>query len=168
MEDYRCGIGWDVHPLVEGRELVLGGVKIPEAGKGLSGHSDADVVCHALCDALLGALALGDIGEHFPDDDPEYKDLPSTRFLADVAEMVRARGYQVAGVDCTIMCDAVHIGRRKERMAANLARSLGVETTAVSVKATSWEGHGAVGRGEVIACQAIALVRRKADTRSGR
>jgi 2-C-methyl-D-erythritol 2,4-cyclodiphosphate synthase len=155
---YRVGIGWDVHPLVEGRELYLGGVHFSGARKGLKGHSDADVVCHAICDALLGAAALGDIGVHFPDSDPGYKNTPGVEFLAAVGEMLKKRNYHVVNVDCTVMSDAVRLGDRKSEMAKAMATHLGIDADRVSVKATTWEGHGAVGRGEVIACQAIAMV----------
>jgi len=157
-EMVRVGIGWDVHPLVEGRKLHLGGVHFPGERRGLKGHSDADVVCHAICDALLGAVALGDIGMNFPDTDPGYKDTPGVEFLAAVREMVRKKNYRVVNVDCTVMSDAVRLGDRKNKMAETIATHLGLDKDIVSVKATTWEGHGAVGRGEVIACQAIAMV----------
>ncbi|UCG50645.1 MAG: 2-C-methyl-D-erythritol 2,4-cyclodiphosphate synthase [Candidatus Latescibacterota bacterium] len=155
---YRTGIGWDVHSLVEGRELWLGGVQFKGAEKGLEGHSDADVVCHAICDALLGALALGDIGEHFPDTDPKYKDFPGTEFLKGVRDMVTQHGYRIANVDCVVMSDAVRLGNRKKEMQTAIASHLGIESGRVGVKATTWEGHGAVGRGEVIAAQAVVAV----------
>ncbi len=155
---YRVGIGWDVHPLVEGRELYLGGVHFSTERKGLKGHSDADVVCHAICDALLGALALGDIGVQFPDTDPGYKDTPGVEFLAAVREMVKKRKHHVVNVDCTVMSDAVRLSDKKSEMAETIASQLRIDVGLVSVKATTWEGHGAVGRGEVIACQAIAMV----------
>jgi len=111
---FRVGIGWDVHRLVEGEELHLGGVHFPKAAKGLEGHSDADVVCHAICDALLGAAALGDIGEHFPDNDPQYKGYPGGRFLERVRTMVNDAGYSIENVDCTVMSDAVRLGTAKK------------------------------------------------------
>jgi len=154
----RTGIGWDIHPLVEGRELHLGGVHFADAEKGLQGHSDADVVCHAICDALLGALSLGDIGEHFPDTDPTYKGMPGIMMLNAVRGLIGTEGYEVSNIDCTVMSDAVRLGDRKIEMAAIIAEQLGVESGQVSVKATTWEGYGPVGRGEIIACQAIALV----------
>jgi len=157
---FRVGIGWDVHRLVEGEELHLGGVHFPKAAKGLEGHSDADVVCHAICDALLGAAALGDIGEHFPDNDPQYKGYPGGRFLERVRTMVNDAGYSIENVDCTVMSDAVRLGTAKKEMALAIASHLGLDPGRVSVKATTWEGRGAVGRGEVIACEAAALVRR--------
>jgi 2-C-methyl-D-erythritol 2,4-cyclodiphosphate synthase len=155
---YRAGIGWDVHPLVPGRKLYLGGVHFPGEARGLDGHSDADVVCHAICDALLGALALGDIGQHFPDTDVKYKNAAGADLLRAVADQLAGRNYRVVNIDCTVMSDAVRLGDRKAAMAATIASHLGIEAAQVSVKATTWEGHGAVGRGEVIACQAIAML----------
>ncbi len=157
---YRVGIGWDVHRLKEGNELYLGGLHFPGAAKGLEGHSDADVVCHAICDALLGALALGDIGEHFPDSDPEFKNYPGGGFLKLVGKMVSDEGYAIVNIDCTVMSDAVRLGDKKKEMSLEIASHLGIGPGRVSVKATTWEGRGAVGRGEVIACEAIAMVER--------
>jgi 2-C-methyl-D-erythritol 2,4-cyclodiphosphate synthase len=154
----RVGIGWDVHPRVEGRDLNLGGVLFEDAKKGLAGHSDADVVCHAVCDALLGALALGDIGEHFPDSDPAFKDMPGIMFLDAVLNLIATEGFAVTNVDCTVMCDTVRLGERKIEMAAIIAEHLRIDSGQVSVKATTWEGFGSIGRGEVIACQAVAMV----------
>lgn len=156
----RIGIGWDVHPLVAGRELYLGGVRFEGESKGLAGHSDADVVCHAICDALLGAVALGDIGEHFPDTDNRYKNFPGGKFLEIVRGMIDDCGYKIVNIDCVVMSDAVRLARRKHDMQETIARYLGLESECVSVKATTWEGHGSIGRGEVIAAQAIALVAR--------
>jgi 2-C-methyl-D-erythritol 2,4-cyclodiphosphate synthase len=154
----RVGIGWDVHPLIKGRELYLGGVHFENAPKGLEGHSDADVVCHAVCDALLGALALGDIGQHFPDSDAKYKNASGREFLEAVRDMIEQKNYHIENIDCTVMSDAVRLGNKKGAMSATIASHLGIESRCVSIKATTWEGHGAVGRGEVIACQAVALV----------
>lgn len=155
---YRMGIGWDVHPLVEGRRLFLGGVHFENEPRGLDGHSDADVVCHAICDALLGALALGDIGEHFPDTDARFKNVAGVELLDLVREKIANENYHVANIDCTVMSDAVRLGDRKGLMAGTIASHLGIDRGQVSVKATTWEGHGAVGRGEVIACQAVTMV----------
>ncbi len=158
---FRTGIGWDVHPLVKGAELYLGGLHFPNAEKGLKGHSDADVVCHAICDALLGALALGDIGEHFPDTDPKFKGFRSVKFLEITSEMISREDYQIVNVDCTVMSDAVRLGGKKKEMARTLASHLGCRPEQVSIKATTWEGRGAIGRGEVIACQAVATIRKR-------
>ncbi len=150
-----------MHPLVRGAELHLGGVHFRGAEKGLEGYSDADVVCHAICDALLGAAALGDIGEVFPDSDPEFEDFPGGGFLERVRDMILDKGYLIVNVDCTVMSDAVRLGARKKEMARTIAGYLGIDPDCVNVKATTWEGHGAVGRGEVIACEAVATVRRQ-------
>ncbi len=158
---YRTGIGWDLHALEAGRKLMLGGLHFEGAPKGLKGHSDADVVCHAVCDALLGAAALGDLGDHFPDDDPAYRDFPGVEFLATVRDKVRERKYRIVNVDCVVMSDAVRLGDKKRMMAKLMAGHLGIDADQVSVKATTWEGHGMVGRGEVIACQSIVLLRKE-------
>lgn len=157
---YRTGIGWDVHVLEEGRELVLGCVRFPEEPRGLKAHSDGDVVCHAICDAILGAAALGDIGDHFPDTDEAYRGFPGGQFLERVRHQV-ADLYEIVNVDCVIMSDAVRIGSRKRDMKDAIANHLQLGPDQVGVKATTWEGHGTVGRGEVIACQAVATLRRR-------
>lgn len=153
----RTGMGYDVHRLVEGKPLWLGGVEIPHA-RGLSGHSDADVALHALVDALLGALAEGDIGSHFPPSDPQWKGAASHRFLAFARERVEARGGRIAHVDLTIICEAPKIGPHREAIRARIAQLLGVVPDRVSVKATTTERLGFAGRGEGIAAQAIATV----------
>ncbi len=158
---YHMGIGWDVHRLEPGRKLLLGGVHFEDASHGLKGHSDGDVVCHAICDALLGAMALGDIGEHFPDTDAAFKDFPGIKFLERVRALVAEAGGEIVNVDCTVMSDAVRLDARKKAMAHTVALHLGLANDRVSIKATTWEGRGAVGRGEVIACQAIAAVTRR-------
>jgi 2-C-methyl-D-erythritol 2,4-cyclodiphosphate synthase len=132
----RVGIGYDVHRVAAGRDLMLGCVRIDDAGVGLDGHSDADVVAHAVCDALLGAAALGDIGEHFPDTDARYRGYPGRDFLARVAAMVHGAGYAIVNVDCVVMCDVVRLGARKKDMAAAVAAALGVDPSCVCVKAT--------------------------------
>lgn len=154
---YRTGIGYDLHRTAEGRPLLLGGVRIPCAF-GLSGHSDADVVLHALCDALLGAAGLGDVGELFPDTDPAWKDADSRRFLADVLVRVRSAGYAVGNVDVVIHAERPKLAEHKARIKASLAELLGLPAEAVGVKATSNEGLDAVGRGEAIACWAAVLL----------
>lgn len=153
----RTGMGFDVHRLVEGEELWLCGVKVPHA-KGLSGHSDADVAIHALVDALLGAVALGDIGDHFPPSDQQWKGASSDRFLAHAVQLAREAGYDISNVDVTIICEAPKIGPHKTAMREALARILGIDLGAVSVKATTTERLGLTGRGEGIAAQAVATV----------
>jgi len=137
---------------------MLGCVHITDATVSLVGHSDADVVSHAVCDALLGAAALGDIGEHFPDTDARWKDAPGRDFLSRVAGLVRGAGFEIINVDCTVLCDVVRLGERKREMVKAIATHLGLEPSAVSVKATTFEGKGAIGRGEAIACEAIATL----------
>jgi 2-C-methyl-D-erythritol 2,4-cyclodiphosphate synthase len=154
----RTGTGYDVHAVGSGRALMLGCVHFSDATVSLIGHSDADVVSHAICDALLGAAALGDIGEHFPDTDERWKDAPGRDFLSHVAGLVRGAGYEIVNVDCTVLCDVVRLGERKRDMVAAIAGHLTVDANAVSVKATTFEGKGAIGRGEAIACQAIATL----------
>ena len=156
----RVGIGYDVHALEKGLSLMLGCVHFADAEAGLRGHSDADVVAHAVCDAILGAVGMGDIGDHFPPDQPRWKDYPGKEFLAAVAGMARDAGYEIGNVDCVVMCDAINLGPRKRTMAGAMAEALAIDADAINVKATTFEGHGAVGRGEVIACEAIALLTR--------
>ncbi len=153
----RSGTGFDVHRLVEGKELWLCGVQIPHS-LGLSGHSDADVAIHALVDALLGAIAAGDIGDHFPPSDPQWKGARSELFLKHAAQLVAEAGYQIAHTDLTIMCEAPKIGPHKPAMRARLAEILAIPIDRVSVKATTTEKLGFTGRGEGIAAQAIATV----------
>jgi 2-C-methyl-D-erythritol 2,4-cyclodiphosphate synthase len=153
----RIGQGFDVHQLVAGRKLVLGGVEIAH-DKGLLGHSDADVLLHALCDALLGAAALGDIGRHFPDSDPRYKGIDSRELLRHVVRLLRDRGMAPVNVDATIVAEAPRMAPHIARMVANIAADLGIEAAAVNVKATTTEKLGFTGRGEGIAAQAICLV----------
>jgi 2-C-methyl-D-erythritol 2,4-cyclodiphosphate synthase len=153
----RIGQGFDVHALVEGRRLVVGGVVIPYE-RGLLGHSDADVLLHAICDALLGAAALGDIGRHFPDSDPRYKGIDSRALLRHVRHLLAGRGYRVVNVDATIIAQAPRMAPHIGAMVANIAADLGIEDGAVNVKATTTEALGFTGRGEGIAAQAICLV----------
>lgn len=153
----RIGQGFDVHQLVAGRKLIIGGVDIPY-NKGLLGHSDADVLLHAICDALLGAAALGDIGQHYADTDSEYKDIDSRILLRDVANKIKAAGYRIANVDATIIAQAPKMAPYISQMVANIAADLGVAVNAVNVKATTTEQLGYTGRGEGIAAQAVVLL----------
>ncbi len=153
----RIGQGFDVHQLVAGRKLIIGGVDIPY-GKGLLGHSDADVLLHAICDAILGAAALGDIGKHFSDADPKYKDIDSRVLLRVVAEKIKESGFRVGNVDATIIAQAPKMAPHIPQMIANIATDLGIEANAVNVKATTTEQLGYTGRGEGIAAQAVALL----------
>jgi 2-C-methyl-D-erythritol 2,4-cyclodiphosphate synthase len=153
----RIGQGFDVHQLVAGRKLVIGGVEIAHA-RGLLGHSDADVLLHAICDALLGAAALGDIGRHFPDSDPRYKGIDSRKLLRHVAELLREKGFVVANVDATIVAPAPRMAPHIAAMVANIAADLGIDVGRVNVKATTTEELGFTGRGEGIAAQAVCLL----------
>jgi 2-C-methyl-D-erythritol 2,4-cyclodiphosphate synthase len=153
----RIGQGFDVHQLVSGRKLVIGGVEIAH-DKGLLGHSDADVLLHAICDALLGAAALGDIGKHFPDSDPRYKGIDSRELLRHVAALLKERKLSVSNVDATIIAQAPRMAPHIPKMVANIAADLGVDAGRVNVKATTTEELGFTGRGEGIAAQAICLV----------
>lgn len=155
--DTRTGLGFDVHRLADGEELWLCGVRLDHP-RGLAGHSDADVAIHALVDALLGSIAAGDIGDHFPPSDPQWKGAPSHLFLAHAATLVRAAGFEPAHVDVTIICEAPKIGPHKAAMRARLAAILGIDEQRVSVKATTTERLGLTGRGEGIAAQAVATV----------
>ncbi|MBX7526827.1 bifunctional 2-C-methyl-D-erythritol 4-phosphate cytidylyltransferase/2-C-methyl-D-erythritol 2,4-cyclodiphosphate synthase [Qipengyuania vesicularis] len=156
----RIGTGFDVHKLAAGEELWLGGVKI-DHDKGLAGHSDADVALHAIVDALLGAIGNGDIGSHFPPSDPQWKGASSDRFLMHAAKLVDEAGYRTGNIDLTIICEAPKIGPHREAMRVRIAGLLGVDTSAISVKATTTERLGFTGRGEGIAAQAAATVVRK-------
>jgi len=153
----RIGQGFDAHPLVAGRKLVIGGVEIPHE-KGLAGHSDADVLIHAVCDALLGAAGLGDIGSHFPESDARYKDIDSRKLLFAVRQMLRDRNVHVINVDATIIAQAPRMAPHMPAMRAHLAADLGIAPEAVNVKAKTTEKLGFVGRGEGIAAEAIVLL----------
>lgn len=153
----RIGHGYDVHRLVENRKLILGGVEIPFA-KGLLGHSDADVLTHAVMDALLGALALGDIGKLFPDTDPVYAGADSLKLASRVGGLVRSHGYRIGNIDATILCEAPKLAGYIPAMRQNLARVLGIPVTDVSVKATTEEGLGFTGTGEGIAAHGVCLL----------
>lgn len=153
----RIGMGYDVHQLVKGRKLILGGVTIPFE-KGLVGHSDADVLIHAVCDALLGAAGMGDIGLHFPDTDPELKDVSSIKILTKTAEMLKISGFRVVNLDSTIMAEAPKISPHREMMEKNISRAIEIEPAYVNVKATTFEKLGMIGRGEGIAAICVALI----------
>ena len=153
----RIGFGYDIHAFAPGRPLVLGGVGIP-AERGLLGHSDADVLLHAICDALLGAAALGDIGSHFPDEDERFRDAPSTEFLKEVARLMEAHSYAIVNVDATVVLESPRIAAYVPRMRETIARVLDLEIGRVSVKATTHERLGALGKGEGCAAYAVALI----------
>ncbi len=153
----RIGTGFDVHALVEGRKLILGGVDIPYQ-RGLAGHSDADVLLHAICDALLGAAALGDIGRHFPDTEARWKGVDSRQLLREVVARVAARGFRPSNVDATVIAQAPRLAPHIPSMVANIAADLGLPIDAVNVKATTTEKLGFTGRGEGIAAEAVALL----------
>ena len=158
----RIGQGYDVHAFAEGRKLILGGVEIPHS-KGLLGHSDADVLSHALMDALLGALALGDIGKHFPDTDPEFAGADSIKLLTCIADMIRERGWQLLNADITLMMERPKIASHADRMRDNLAAALFTEKENISVKATTTEKLGFIGREEGVAASAVVLLAKKGD-----
>ena len=155
----RAGLGYDVHRLIQGRRLVLGGVVIP-FDKGLLGHSDADVLLHAVCDALMGAGGLGDIGEHFPDTDPALEGISSMELLSRTFQLVRARGFYVNNVDATVMAEAPRLGEHRSAIRANIAGVLEMAPEDVNIKATTMEGLGAVGNGEAIAAMCIVTLGR--------
>jgi 2-C-methyl-D-erythritol 2,4-cyclodiphosphate synthase len=153
----RAGIGYDVHRLVCGRKLVLGGIVLPFE-KGLLGHSDADVLVHAICDALLGAAGLGDIGIHFPDTDPNYKDISSLKLLAATCEILKNKGYGINSIDSTIFAEKPSISPFRDRMRTEIANAAGIDEELVNVKATTTEGLGIIGKEEGIAAVCIALI----------
>ena len=158
----RIGQGYDVHRLVEERKLIIGGVDIPYE-KGLLGHSDADVLLHAVMDALLGAAALGDIGQHFPDSDERYKGISSIALLKEVGKILQENGYMIENIDSTVIAQRPKLLPYRPQMAENIAAALGIEKEQVSVKATTEEGLGFTGTGEGISAQAIALLSSVAD-----
>lgn len=153
----RIGHGFDVHRLVDGRRCIIGGVDIPH-GKGLDGHSDADVLLHAICDALLGAAALGDIGKHFPDTDPRFKGIDSRELLRHVVALLKEKGYAVANLDATVIAEAPKLAPHIVAMRSNIAADAGVAVDCVNVKATTSERLGFTGRGEGIAAEAVCLI----------
>ena len=153
----RVGMGYDVHKLTEGRDLILGGVKIPWE-KGLLGHSDADVLIHAIMDALLGAAALGDIGQHFPDTDPAYEGISSVKLLEHVASLLEKKGYGVGNIDAVIIAQKPKMAPHIPQMRANMAKAMGIDESQLNIKATTEEKLGFTGREEGIASQAICLL----------
>ena len=153
----RIGTGFDVHAFGDGDHVMLGGVRIPHS-RGVLAHSDGDVVIHALCDAMLGALALGDIGKHFPPNDPQWKDAESRAFLRHCNALLRDRGWKLGNADVTVICERPKVGPHADAMRALLAQDLGVDIDAISIKATTTETLGFTGRGEGIAAQAACLI----------
>ena len=158
----RVGHGFDVHPLVAGRDLVLGGVKIPHP-KGLQGHSDADALIHAVCDACLGAAGLGDIGRHFPDSDVQYKNIDSRKLLRKVKEDLEEQGWRVVNVDGTLIAQAPRLASYLPQMVANIGSDLGIPAEAVNIKASTTEKLGFAGREEGIAAQAVVLIEKSEE-----
>jgi 2-C-methyl-D-erythritol 2,4-cyclodiphosphate synthase len=155
----RIGQGYDVHAFGPGDHVTLGGVKIPHT-HGVKAHSDGDVLLHALCDALLGAAGLGDIGMHFPDTDPKWCGADSRMFVRHAYDLLQAQGWRVANVDSTVLAEAPRLGKHREAMRANIAADLNVDTSQVNVKATTTEGMGYIGRREGLACQAVVLIQK--------
>lgn len=153
----RIGHGFDVHALVVGRPCIIGGVNIPH-DKGLDGHSDADVLLHAICDALLGAAALGDIGKHFPPSDMRYKGIDSRELLRHVVGLLKASGFAVGNIDATVICEAPKLSPHTDLMRANIAQDCGVDVAQINVKATTTEKLGFTGRGEGIAAEAVCVI----------
>jgi 2-C-methyl-D-erythritol 2,4-cyclodiphosphate synthase len=153
----RIGIGYDIHRLVAGRSLILGGVSVDHE-KGLLGHSDADVLIHAICDALLGAAGMGDIGNHFPDDDPEYKDISSLKLLSQTCRLLTDKGYRIVNLDATILAEAPKLAPHRQKMQTILADTMKISTADINIKATTTEGLGVIGRGEGISAVCIAMI----------
>ncbi|MFH1075316.1 MAG: 2-C-methyl-D-erythritol 2,4-cyclodiphosphate synthase [Pseudomonadota bacterium] len=154
------GFGYDIHPLVEGRKLFLGGIEIPYTGKGLLGHSDADVLVHAICDALLGAAGLGDIGVHFPDKDPLYKDISSLSLLAKVFNLITQAGFIINNIDSTVVSEVVMIAPYRDSMREEIAKILSLERSRVNIKATTAEGMGHIGADHAIEAYCVAMLLR--------
>jgi 2-C-methyl-D-erythritol 2,4-cyclodiphosphate synthase len=153
----RIGIGYDIHPLVAGRKLVLGGIEVPHS-KGLDGHSDADVLTHAVCDALLGAMGEGDLGTHFPASDQRYKNISSLKLLAEVVSLMTRKGCRLVNLDAVINAQAPRLGPHLASMKDALAKAMGVEPARINLKVKSGEGQDAVGRAEAMTAQAVCLI----------
>jgi 2-C-methyl-D-erythritol 2,4-cyclodiphosphate synthase len=162
QQEFRCGVGYDLHRLEEGRKLILGGVEIP-FDRGLAGHSDADILMHALTDALLGAAGLGDIGEIFPPTDPQWKDAASEVFLHHARELLAGYGYRIVNVDAVVILERPKLLPHRDAIRANLARILGVEPARIGLKAKTSESVGPAGRGEAAEAHAVALISREAE-----
>ena len=154
----RIGIGYDIHALAKGRDLVLGGVTIPYE-KGLVGHSDADVLIHAICDALLGAAGKGDIGLHFPDNDPAYKDISSLKLLTATLEIIGNARYEIVNIDCTVFAQAPKLSPYREAMKTTVAKTIDFNPNRINIKATTTEGLGSIGEGKGIAAMCVALIK---------
>jgi 2-C-methyl-D-erythritol 2,4-cyclodiphosphate synthase len=163
----RVGSGYDVHAFGPGDHVMLGGVRIPHV-RGVLAHSDGDVALHALCDALLGALGLGDIGQHFPDSDARWKGADSRQFVRHCAGLLDQHGWRLVNVDLTVLAEAPRLGAYRAQMVRHIAEDLGVQADCVNIKATTTEGLGAIGRGEGLACQATVLLARDESRRGGR
>jgi 2-C-methyl-D-erythritol 2,4-cyclodiphosphate synthase len=153
----RIGIGYDIHRLVKGRALMIGGVSIAYE-KGLLGHSDADVLTHAICDALLGAAGLGDIGTHFPDSDPQYKDISSLTLLAETCRLLTDKGFRIVNLDATLFAEAPPFAPHRQKMQAKLADAMNISPADINIKATTTEGLGVIGKGEGIAAMCVAMI----------
>jgi 2-C-methyl-D-erythritol 2,4-cyclodiphosphate synthase len=160
VSDLRVGLGYDVHAFAEGRKLVLGGVEVPLPA-GLDGHSDADVLVHALMDAILGAMRAGDIGSHFPDTDPAYEGVSSLELLRSVGQLMREAGWRLVDADCVLVLERPRISPHRDSMRAAMSSALGVDLEHVGLKATTTEGLGTTGRGEGVAAQAVVLLERE-------
>ena len=154
---YRIGLGYDIHRLVKNRKLFIGGVLIPSI-YGLDGHSDADVLIHSICDSILGALGMGDIGTHFSNKDPKYKNKKSTYFLNKVVRMMRQEGYRIVNIDSTLICEKPKLSRYRKKITTSLEKKLKIPKGCISIKATTSEGLGAIGEGMGIACKTIVLI----------
>jgi len=153
----KIGIGYDIHPLVNGRPLILGGVTIPYE-KGLQGYSDADVLIHAICNALLGALGKGDLGSHYPNSDPRYRNYPSTKFLEEITGLVHKEGFRIANIDSVIIAQEPRLSPFMEKMREHLAKVVGLDKGQIGIKAATPEGVGSLGQGQGIAAQAVCLI----------
>jgi 2-C-methyl-D-erythritol 2,4-cyclodiphosphate synthase len=158
----RVGIGYDIHRLVEGRPLILGGVPVAHE-KGLLGHSDADVLVHAVCDALLGAAGLGDIGMHFPDSDLQYKDISSLKLLSNTCLMIAEKGFRIVNLDTIVFAESPRLGSQRQDMQTTIAKAMNIKPEQINIKATTTEGLGVIGKGEGIGAMCVALVEQQME-----